>query len=237
VGRVPYLGFFREQDAQSLVTRMRRKDLDVYARTAGAYSTLGWFRDPILVPMLEWGTFDLAETVLHELAHATVWIRGRVDFNESFASFVGEEAAFRYLEDRYGADSDIVLRARADFEDVETWRKVLQQLYNDLDAVYTHDFLTSGEKQRRKAEIFSSLGKRVASAEFHHPERYLHATSTGQWNNARLVQFKTYNANRGVFETLLAQEDGDLLSFMKRIGEIAQGAADPFEAIESATQP
>jgi hypothetical protein len=78
--------------------RAAREGLDVYVRETGAYSTLGWFRDPILPSMLRWSEFDLADTILHELATPRCGVKGSVAFNESFASFVGEEGAFRYLD-------------------------------------------------------------------------------------------------------------------------------------------
>ena len=76
VGRVPYLGFFRVEDADRVIQKLDGRGLDAYKRTAGAYSTLGWFKDPILPEMLGWDEFDLADTVLHELAHATLWVPG-----------------------------------------------------------------------------------------------------------------------------------------------------------------
>jgi len=102
VGKVPYLGFFRTEDAEDWRTRLEEKGYETYLRTAGAYSTLGWFRDPILKPMLKWDDHRLANTVLHELAHATLWIKGSVKFNESFANFFGEQAAIQYLTSRHG---------------------------------------------------------------------------------------------------------------------------------------
>ena len=88
MGRVPYLGFFRRKDAEPWIRRLENQGYETYIRTAGAYSTLGWFEDPVLPGMLKWSDYRLADTVLHELAHATVWIKGSVKFNESFASFV-----------------------------------------------------------------------------------------------------------------------------------------------------
>lgn len=234
VGRVPYLGYFKVEHARETEQRLRAEGLDVYARTAGAYSTLGWFRDPILPGMLEWEEFDLADTVLHELAHATLWVPGSVHFNESFASFVGEEAAFAYLQQKYGPDSAPVLAARQEFEDVARWRQLQRDLVAELDAVYSDAALTDAQKLERKAALFAALPDRVQLAGFHAPERFLRAASNGTWNNARLVQFKTYNTNRGAFEAILRRNNGDLLAFMADVGDIARGADDPFAALERA---
>lgn len=235
VGRVPYLGYFKVEHARETEARLRAEGLDVYARTAGAYSTLGWFRDPILPGMLEWDEFDLADTVLHELAHATLWVPGSVHFNESFANFVGEEAAFQYLKDKYGPESPPVVAARQEFEDLARWRALQQALVGELDAVYQDAALSDAQKLERKAALFASLPERVSAAGFHTPDRFLRAATQGTWNNARLVQFKTYNTNRGAFEAVLARHNGDLLAFMREVGEITRGADDPFAALEAAT--
>ena len=84
VGSFPYLGFFDRDQARAHASGLRRQGKDVWVRTAGAYSTLGWFEDPILPHMLDWDEYSLAGTLLHELAHATLWVPGSVQFNESF---------------------------------------------------------------------------------------------------------------------------------------------------------
>jgi|AMFO01.1.fsa_nt_gi Predicted aminopeptidase len=234
VGRVPYLGYFREKDADHEAEKLRNHGYDVYVRTAGAYSTLGWFRDPILMPMLRWSTYDLAETVLHELTHATVWIPGSVQFNESFANFVGEEAAFRYLAHRYGPDSDEVKQARADQDDLDRWRDLEHGVYADLDGVYEDPSLSDADKLSKKQAIFASLDQRVDAEGFADPERFHRAVERGTWNNARLVQFRTYNDNRAWFAQVLKRDNGDLLAFMHDIQKIVAGADDPFEALHQA---
>ena len=236
VGRVPYLGYFRKEDADRTVADLRAKGLDAYARTAGAYSTLGWFRDPILPAMLTWDEFDLADTVMHELAHATVWVPGSVSFNESFASFVGEEGAFRYIEARHGKDSPELQKARADFEDYLTWRALQQSLYEDLNRVYEDTTRSEADKLAEKAALFAALPERVGRFPFHTPDRYLRAATQGTWNNARLVQFRTYNHNRAAFETLLARHNGDLLAFMEDVRRITADVDDPYDAVERAAQ-
>jgi len=236
VGRVPYLGYFRASDADRELGRIEAGGQDAYKRTAGAYSTLGWFRDPILPEMLTWSEADLAETVLHELAHATVWVRGSVSFNESFASFVGEEASFRYLDDKYGPQSPQATGARADFEDYQRWRQLERGLYEDLDAVYRDPSLSDDEKLARKAVLFADFPRRVGEGGLHDPERWVQAASHGTWNNARLVQFQTYNDSRDTFEALLARHDGDLLAFMLDIREITRRGGTPWAAVEQAAR-
>lgn len=233
VGRVPYLGFFRREDADSWIQRLEKKGYETYIRTAGAYSTLGWFEDPVLPGMLKWSDYRLADTVLHELAHATVWIKGSVKFNESFASFVGEVGAFQYLEDRFGPESEVVVKARRDHDDVQRWRALLRGLYSDLDEVFSDPNLDDSRKRSAKARLFASLPQRVNDAGFHTPSRFMKAVERGTWNNARLVQYKTYNHNRDYFEALFEREGRDLLAFMGKVDALTKGQGDPFKAIEA----
>ena len=236
VGRVPYLGFFRREDAQRWITSLESDGYETYIRTAGAYSTLGWFKDPVLPGMLKWNTYRLADTVLHELAHATIWIKGSVKFNESFASFVGEVAAFDYLEARYGADSEILSRARADHADLSRWREVLRGLYRDLDHVYSNASLNEESKRTQRSELYASLTERVQQAGFDRPERFMKAVDRGPWNNARLAQYKTYNHKRDWFRAIYEREGKDLLAFMLAIEGITKGQRDPFKSLEAAAK-
>lgn len=236
VGKVPYLGFFRRQDANVWANRLQKDGNEIYLRTAGAYSTLGWFRDPILPGMLKWNDYQLANTVLHELAHATLWIKGSVSFNESFASFVGDKAAFAYLEDRFGSSSIEYQSAAQRHADLHIWRMLLRDLYHELDTVYESSTLTESEKRTKRDELYSSLPNRVATAPFSAPERFAAAASNGEWNNARLMQFRTYNTKTELFEAIYDQEGRDLLRFMARIDQITSGTKAPYKALKQVAE-
>jgi predicted aminopeptidase len=233
---VPYLGYFERSQADGAARPLAADGWDVYVRETGAYSTLGWFKDPILPSMLRWDEFDLADTILHELAHATLWVKGSVAFNESFASFVGEEGAFRYLESRHGRDSAAYRGARERQEDYDTWRELQRGLYRDLEAAYADASLRDEAKRERKAALFASLPSRVEAAAFHDPAPYLRSATQGIWNNARLAQFRAYNSDRPAFERLLAQSNGDLLAFIERVRAVTR-EGEPFAALQKAAAP
>jgi predicted aminopeptidase len=236
VGRVPYLGFFDEGSADRWVGRMRDRGLDVHKRTAGAYSTLGWFRDPLLPGMLEWDEDRLIETLLHELTHSTLWIPGSVTFNESFASFFGEQALLAYLADRWGPDHPRVQQARTRLADDARYQALLHEVFQDLDAVYTDPALTDRDRQQRKEALLGSLPARGARAGFSNPDRFVETLRPAGWNNARLMQFRTYNHSQDWFAALLAAEDGDLASLLSRVAALTRGAADPEGAIQEAAR-
>lgn len=236
VGRVPYLGFFRRSDADKWAQRLEDDGNEVFLRTAGAYSTLGWFRDPILPGMLKWNKNQLANTVLHELAHATLWIKGSVKFNESFASFVGDKAAFAYLADRYGTESTEYQTAERTHSDIHIWRTLLKDLYQDLDDLYRSPALTDDEKRTQRAALYGSIAERVSAASFTDPDRFLAAANRGPWNNARLMQYRTYNTKTELFEAVYAAEGEDLLRFIDAIDRITKGGGDPYKALRNAAK-
>lgn len=231
VGSVPYLGFFDKAKADALVHELEADGLDAYARTAGAFSTLGWFRDPLTPNMLAWSEYQLANTILHELAHATVWVPGSVQFNESFANFVGDRAADAYLRDRYGDDSPEVTAMVKRLQDTERWRTFMQGVYRDLDAIYTDPALTDEQRYERKAAVYGGLEARIRSADFDDPERFVKSVNTGTWNNARMMQYRTYNRSRDWFAALYERNDRDLLRFMHAVRDVTGGSRDPYRAL------
>lgn len=234
VGSFPYLGFFDRDQASAHASGLQRQGKDVWVRTAGAYSTLGWFEDPILPHMLDWDEYSLAGTLLHELAHATLWVPGSVQFNESFANFVGDEAAMAYLIDTYGEDHELVAEARARVVDRERWREVMHGVYSDLEAVYADSQLSDSEKRRAKREIFGAVPLRLAKADLRRPERWIAWSRRTTWNNSRMLQFRTYNNSLASFRALWESNDEDLGRFLDAIREVGEQGGDPYEALDRA---
>jgi predicted aminopeptidase len=236
VGRVPYLGFFRERDVQRWESRYRDRGYDVHVREVAAYSTLGWFRDPVLPAMLDWEEYRLAEVVLHELTHATLWVPGSVSFNETFANVVGEWSATQWMEQRYGESSPEVAAMWEQRQDKARWRAVLNDLYNDLDKLYKNSDLPAECRLEQKRILFESLPGRAEKAGFHDPDRYVQAAAEGPWNNARLAQYRTYNHSREAFDRLLEAREGDLKEFISDVRNATYKQKDPWSAIERTAQ-
>lgn len=90
LGAVPYKGFFNEQRAIDLKKELEQQGWDVSIRNPGGWSTLGWFTDPILSKMLERSVGDLANLIIHEMSHATIFVKDSIDFNENLATFIGD---------------------------------------------------------------------------------------------------------------------------------------------------
>lgn len=236
VGRVPYLGFFRAEDADRWRRRLEHDGADVAVRPVGAYSTLGWFRDPILPAMLDWSASEVAVTVLHEMTHATLWVPGDVPFNETLASVVGEEAALQWHQERYGTDSETTLAFERRQQDRATLRRILLDMYKELDSVYRSPILPEETRLKEKARIYGSLENRISISFFNDSELYVETARKAPWNNARLDQFHTYNGRWDAMASLLAQMHGDIPAFISRIRAVTEDADDPWQALES-TRP
>src|SRR5690606_27837765 len=106
LGSVPYKGFFNEQSAVALADALASEGWDVNVRNPGGWSTLGWFTDPILSEMLEKDEGDLASLIIHEMVHATIFVKDSIEFNENLASFIGDRGAEAFLVARFGTQSE-----------------------------------------------------------------------------------------------------------------------------------
>ncbi len=134
VGRVPYKGFFDFDDAKSLARDLERRGYDSYVRPSAAFSTLGWFNDPLLSTTLRLDSINLANTVIHEVTHNTFYKAGQAVFNESFANFVGARGAAWFFRSR--GDTVAANYADADWDDDKRMGAFWASLYRSLDSAY-----------------------------------------------------------------------------------------------------
>ena len=138
VGRVPYRGFFSLEDALDAEADLQAEGYDTYVRPTAAFSTLGWFNDPVLSSTLVADEVEVVTTVLHELAHQELFVPGQVGFNESFAEFVGRTAAIQFFCTREGGGADSVkcLRAQQRWRDEQRFSVFLGDFVSDLETLY-----------------------------------------------------------------------------------------------------
>ena len=101
-GHVPYLGFFDLEAARRERDRLLAKDLDTFVGRAEAYSTLGWFKDPLSLNLIQGSDLNLVETILHEMTHTTLYVKGQGEFNEGLAQLIGKRGALLFLEQTFG---------------------------------------------------------------------------------------------------------------------------------------
>lgn len=227
VGRLPYKGFFDRSAAEHEAADLRARGLDVCVTPVRAYSTLGWFADPLTGPMLLGGDLQLIETVLHELVHATVYVPGDADFNEGVATFVGREAAAQFLaahglpgDSRSPAQLAAAQRARSDRRLALSER--LQRLRADVAGLYAAG---PASPQRARMRERLSAGAREDLAAFA-PEGMDAEQFAGriELGDACLALRGTYGDDLERHRELLAALGGNLNGFMARLARSANSA-------------
>ena len=161
VGSVPYKGYFEEKEAHQEAARLEESGFESLVAPVGAYSTLGWFQDPVLSTMLDGNTADLIDIIIHETTHRTIYFAGASSFNESLATHMAREGTLRLLsssEELRGELPEYLEKKRAHLER-ET---LLLRLQKDLKALY-RSAASDTRKRARKSEIFET-----ASAAYRH---------------------------------------------------------------------
>jgi predicted aminopeptidase len=215
VGRVPYKGFFNVEDARKKAATLRKKNLDVWVRPVDAFSTLGFFRDPLYSYMTAYPVHRLADLIIHELVHATIYIKNDSAFNESLAEFIGKEGARRYIERYYGTDSDEYRAIDAGNADNKAFVEFVRSIIKALGAVYEDAALSREEKLAQKAAVIAE-----AQADFtaHYDELFETANyrgfSTLPVNNAYLDLYRLYNEEDSYFEDIYNDMGRDLPAFI-----------------------
>jgi len=154
VGRMPYLGYFSKKKALKKESRLRRKGYDTYLRGAAAYSTLGWFKDPVFSPLLRYDISTLVNITIHELTHTTVFLKGHVAYNEGMALFVGNQGSLDFLSKKYGPDSEYVQAEKDNIQNDRVFSAFLQKLHDKLRKHYDSD-MTDDEKMKGREKIFT----------------------------------------------------------------------------------
>jgi predicted aminopeptidase len=161
VGRVPYKGFFTLEAAQREALQLQNAGMDTYLRTASAFSTLGWFNDPLLSTVVRADSVDLAGTIIHETLHSTIFLKGHVDFNESFAEFAGYRGAEAFFRSR--GDSAGAQRASGRWRDILRLARFYDGLEARLKRVYASG-VPGPQIQHARNEVFRDALELMAGA-------------------------------------------------------------------------
>jgi predicted aminopeptidase len=239
VGHVPYRGFFDEEQAQEEERELQAEGLDTYLRPTAAFSTLGWFADPLLSSIVRQDEVDLIETILHELSHNHLFIPGQVRFNESFATFVGRVGAIDFFCRRPGGGTDTVKceRAQARWRDFQRFSRWLDGLVNDLQALYGDAAVPYEQKLAARERIAAAHRERFA-AEFQ-PEMESYRTWTfveRPLNNATLLGQMLYYHRLADFQAFLDLHGGDVSEAVAALAAGTEGLDDPFALLPRALE-
>ena len=218
-GCVNYRGYFREEDARAEAARVRAGGDDVHVSGVPAFSTLGWFDDPVLSSFVRWPDTEVARLIFHELAHQVLYVKDDTSFNESFAVAVEEAGLARWL----AAQRNPALDAQA--ARAQRLRAVFLALTRDargkLAAIYASD-TSDDEKRRAKAQAFADMKAAYELAKGGEPglagfERWFAQDP----NNAGLAALSLYSDRVSAFRVLLQEQDNDLLRFYERVRMLA----------------
>ena len=203
-GCVNYRGYYSKEDAQSYAAELRAAHYDVEVSGVPAYSTLGWFRDPVLSTFIQYPEGELARLVFHELAHQVVYVPGDSSFNESFAVTVEEAGVERWLS-MYGSD-----KMRASYAEYEGRKQdflaLLLKHRKRLEEVYKRN-ISDAEKRKEKAAIFQSIKDEYQALK----ASWGGYSGYDRWfaeplSNAHLAAIATYHDFVPGFRALLAQQ-------------------------------
>jgi predicted aminopeptidase len=231
VGRVPYKGYFDFDAAKKAAKDLDARGFDVYLRPSPAFSTLGWFNDPLLSTSLRADSLDLANTVIHELTHNTFYAPGSAVFNESFANFVGARGAAWFFQSRGGVKAAEEEDAR--WSDNKVLSRFWAKLYRTVDSAFKahpSDSLARIAARdtlyaRARREAVDSLGPQLRTIGPRALERM-------RLDNAALLAHRIYDTDLDLFDQVWLREGADLRKAIARIIELAKARPrDPFGAM------
>ena len=222
IGSVPYLGFFDLDSARKERDCLRAKDLDTFIGRAEAYSTLGWFKDPLTLNMIQGSDLNLVETILHEMTHATLYVSGQGEFNEGLAQLVGKTGALLFFEQTFGPTYPSAVQARDSIADERLFSAFLVSLLSELDALYKDENVPHDQELTEREKIFARyLEKFNQVKEQMRTTRFVNFGQSGL-NNAYLMSVALYHRHWALFERVLALKGNsikELLIFFRNLSE------------------
>lgn len=207
VGTVPYKGFFDEKLAIDLKNQLEQEGWDVIVRNPGGWSTLGWFTDPILSKMLNRSEGDLANLIIHEMSHATIFVKDSIDFNENLATFIGDRGTEKFLIDRFG---EISLPYRTYIEEDKDYIKYVDHMLRgarSLDSLYKTmpPALTDSVKLEQKKQMITHIVETLDTLTLALASQPSERFRTKLPNNAYFMNFRQYQEKQGTFWEELKQ--------------------------------
>ena len=223
VGYYDAKGFFDLKLAQREADRLRRQDYDVFLGEVDGFSTLGLFPDPVRASNLRLDDRDLAELILHECTHNTIYKPDDANFNESMATFVGRIGAVRYFEARHGADSPQAAAARQHGDDLAVVDEYVVDLYRRLQAFYDQP-ISSEEKVAGRAAVFDAQRGRWLTdfvPRLHEPDRFARIADV-TLDNAAVLAGTRYQMGLDVYRAVYDKAGGDFAALLSVLADAAR---------------
>jgi predicted aminopeptidase len=234
-GCAPYRGYYAQEDALAFANKYQHLGFETYVGGVSAYSTLGWFNDPLLSTFVDDQPFPLAELLFHELAHSKVWVPGSTAFNESFASFVGRQGAWEWSQTAMVSESNAYTKWLEQKTQWQIFKAFALQVKADLEKIYagkeskegnvgegkgTSDVLS--QRQNYLAQIQSCYEKNKAKLGGGRYDNLMRS----RFNNAFLMSLGTYDDFFPAFGQLFRQVRGDWSEFYIQVAVLAKLSAN-----------
>lgn len=218
-GHVPYKGYFNRADAEEEAKEFDPQKFDTYVRGVTAYSTLGWFDDPVFSSMLNYSDHDLVNVIIHETVHVTLFIKSNAEFNERLATFLGDWGTHLFYEEKEGKDSPTLKLIAKEAADQKIFSQFLSQEMSGLRVWYASlgERTPVDEKKNHLAEILTRFSAQIKPQL--KTDMYQNFP-TQPLNNARLLAMGTYYQDLVEFEKLgrkLHHKFTDVLAYCKTL--------------------
>ncbi len=225
VGSLSYMGFFNEKDAQAEEKNFDANKYDTYVRGVTAYSTLGWFSDPVLSTMMPYDEYELVELIIHESTHATLYLKGQTDFNERLANFVGVWGAKKFYLKKEGSQSKTSQIMIDEEKDQNLFSNFISAELTALRKWYVENDkkIDETKKAARIREIQNKFALEIKPKML--TKSYLGFENL-KLNNARLLGYETYFQDLTDFQKLLDHFNGDISQFLDQCRKL-EGSKDP----------
>ncbi|MBV6521187.1 MAG: hypothetical protein MNPFHGCM_01314 [Gemmatimonadaceae bacterium] len=232
VGRVPYKGFFDFGQALRAASGLRSQDLDTYVRPASAFSTLGWFDDPLVSTTLRLDSLALTITVIHELTHNTVFVPDQVAFNESLASFAGAQGAMAFFRARGSSQAASSVAQRWEDE------KLLASFWKGTKASIESTFAANPDDRRARLAGRDTVYSRMRSILLdtlapRMPTYPRESLANIALDNASLLAHQVYASEPWLFDEALRRNGGDLRATIGDVASLVRDAGDPFAVLRN----
>jgi predicted aminopeptidase len=235
VGRIPYKGFFDPKMARKEADKLERKGYDIYLRPSGAFSTLGWFNDPLYSTAMSRDSVELAATIFHEIAHNTLYVKSATEFNESFAQLAGYRAAEEFFRKRGSVAASEQAANR--WLDEVVLSGYYMALSERLDSLYhtTKDSVAvdSGRAELgrwARAQLEGDIGGQLKTYT-------IGPMADRPVNNARLIAARIYRTRLALFERWYEHHGRDIRVSVAALDSLMQGVEgdSAFARLERAT--
>lgn len=155
VGEFSYKGYFKKKKAVKEAKKLKEDGFDVDIGEVNAWSTLGWFKDPVMSSMLAKSEGQLARLLIHELTHGTIFVKNDVQFNENLASFIGDKGAILFLENKYGKGSEVMNTYLGELKDLTRIRAHMHRAAKKLKGFYASN--KGREPKNEKKELIQQM--------------------------------------------------------------------------------